>query len=106
MGDISIESGLKSILGPNAGGNKGEGTKSTSLDGGKAFGEMLTDSLKEVNNLQVEADRAIEDFATGQTKNVHETMIALNKADAAFRMTMQVKNKIVEAYQEVIRMQV
>ena len=42
----------------------------------------------------------------GKSKNIHETMIALNKADIAFRMTLQVRNKLVEAYQEIIRMQV
>lgn len=104
MGDISIESGLKSVLGPNIIDKKGGENKLA--EGQKAFGEVLNDSLKEVNELQMKADQAIEDFATGQTKNVHETMIALNKADTAFRMTMQVKNKIVEAYQEIIRMQV
>ncbi len=104
MSDISIQSGLKSVLGSNIGGGKGEGA--ISADGGKSFGEVLTDSLEEVNNLQHEADKAIEDFATGQTKSIHETMMAVNKAGTAFRMTMQVKNKIVEAYQEVIRMQV
>lgn len=104
MSDISIETGLKSILGPGINSSQAKGSKPT--EGGKSFGEVLGESLKEVNNLQIEADKAIEDFATGQTKNVHETMIALNKADTAFKMTMQVKNKIVEAYQEIIRMQV
>jgi flagellar hook-basal body complex protein FliE len=56
--------------------------------------------------MQKEADKAIEDFATGKTRNIHETMIAVNKADLAFRLTMQVRNKIVEAYQEVMRTQI
>ena len=63
-------------------------------------------SLDKVNDLQKEADVAIEDFATGKTRNIHETMIAVNKADLAFRLTMQVRNKMVEAYQEVMRLQV
>lgn len=105
MSDITIQSGLKSLLGPGiASGGQAKAGKPD--EGSKSFGEILGESLKEVNNLQLEADKAIEDFATGQTKNVHETMIALNKADTAFKMTMQVKNKIVEAYQEIIRMQV
>ena len=53
-----------------------------------------------------EADVAIQDFATGDTRNIHETMIAVGKADLAFRLTMQVRNKMVEAYQEVMRLQV
>ncbi len=104
MGDIGIQNGLKSVLGPKVEGKSGDGLKIG--EGQESFGNVLADSLKEVNNLQLEADKAIEDFATGQTKNVHETMLALGKADTAFKMTMQVKNKIVEAYQEIIRMQV
>lgn len=105
MSDITIQSGLKSVLGPGIS-NGGQAKAGKPEEGAKSFGEILGESLKEVNSLQLEADKAIEDFATGQTKNVHETMIALNKADTAFKMTMQVKNKIVEAYQEIIRMQV
>jgi len=59
-----------------------------------------------LKTMQKEADKAIEDFATGKTRNIHETMIAVNKADLAFRLTMQVRNKIVEAYQEVMRTQI
>ena len=53
-----------------------------------------------------QADVAIQDFITGDTRNIHETMLAVGKADLAFRLTMQVRNKMVEAYQEVMRMQV
>jgi len=67
------------------------------------FGNVLSDALKEVNDLQVNADKAIEDLVTGNTKNIHETMIALGKAELAFKLTMQVRNKVVEAYQEVMR---
>ena len=49
---------------------------------------------------------AIQDFVTGDTRNIHETMLAVGKADLAFRLTMQVRNKMVEAYQEVMRLQV
>lgn len=67
------------------------------------FGEALSGALKEVNDLQLNADKAIEDLVTGKTKNIHETMIALGKAELAFKLTMQVRNKVIEAYQEVMR---
>ena len=73
---------------------------------GPSFAETLSQSLEKVNDLQKEADKAITEFVSGETGNIHETMIALNKADTAFRLTMQVRNKIVEAYNEVLRMQV
>ena len=105
MKDITIQSNLKALGGIGAPGSLG--TKTSGVEeGGTSFADTLTESLDKVNSLQKEADRAIEDFATGQTRNIHETMIAVNKADLAFRLTMQVRNKIVEAYQEVMRTQV
>jgi flagellar hook-basal body complex protein FliE len=72
---------------------------------GKGFGEVLKDSIEKVNALQLESDEAIKSFAKGESKDIHETMIAVQKADISFRMMMQIRNKIVEAYQEVMRMQ-
>ncbi len=73
---------------------------------GKSFGEALKESLNDVNNFQLEADKSIEAMVSGENKDIHGTMIALSKADLAFRMTVQVRNKILDAYQEVMRMQV
>lgn len=69
----------------------------------KSFGLVLKESLKEVNDLQLKADKSIEDFATGKSKNIHEVMINISKADLAFRMTMAIRNKVIEAYQEIMR---
>ena len=105
MKDITISSNLKAIqgIGPSKGlRNPGE----TKGSDGPSFADTLAQSLDKVNKLQKEADVAIQDFATGDTRNIHETMIAVSKADVAFRLTMQVRNKMVEAYQEVMRMQV
>jgi flagellar hook-basal body complex protein FliE len=70
----------------------------------KAFGRILKESIEEVNRLQGEADKAIEDLTTGETKNIHETMIAMEKAEASFKLMLQVRNKILDAYHEVMRM--
>ena len=70
----------------------------------KTFGRILKESIEEVNRLQGEADKAIEDLATGETKNIHETMIAMEKAEVSFKLMLQVRNKILDAYQEVMRM--
>ena len=72
----------------------------------KPFGEVLKDSLKQVNTLQHEADKAIRDLATGGPTTLHDTMLTIEKAELSFKLMMQVRNKIVEAYQEVLRMQV
>jgi flagellar hook-basal body complex protein FliE len=70
----------------------------------KPFGELLKASVNEVNRLQLEADRSIEGLVSGQNKDIHGTMIAISKADLAFRMTISVRNKMIEAYQEIMRM--
>jgi flagellar hook-basal body complex protein FliE len=73
---------------------------------GTSFGAVLKDSLAQVNALQHEADGAIRSLSTGGTATLHDTMLALQKAELSFKLMMQVRNKIVEAYQEVLRMQV
>ncbi len=70
------------------------------------FGEMLTKAIDKVDQLNHEADQAVKNLATGQDKDIHNTMIAVQKAEISFRLMMQVRNKIVTAYQEVMKMQV
>jgi flagellar hook-basal body complex protein FliE len=69
--------------------------------GGSSFQNMLADSLKQVNSMQLEANKAVENLMTGGDVNPAEVLTAVQKADLAFRMMMQVRNKIVAAYQEV-----
>tara|TARA_B100000959_G_scaffold278875_1_gene338057 strand:+ start:289 stop:612 length:324 start_codon:yes stop_codon:yes gene_type:complete len=107
MNDITIQSGLKTILNPGLGSsNREENVTSVKQKGEKSFGESLVESLENVNDLQLKADKTVEELATGKTQSIHETMLALSKADIAFRLTMQVRNKVVEAYQEIMRMPV
>jgi len=67
---------------------------------------MLKDAIGEVNKLQQNADQAVEELATGSSKDIHNTMIALEKAEISFHLMMQIRNKIIGAYQEIMRMQV
>ncbi len=67
---------------------------------------LLVESLENVNDLQLTADKTVVDLATGKTRPIHETMLALSKADIAFCLTMQVRNKVIEVYQEIMRMPV
>ena len=73
---------------------------------GDRFGEMLKTSMTEVNQAQISADRAAEQIAAGETKDLHGAMIKLEEADISLRLMVQVRNKAVEAYQEIMRMQV
>lgn len=74
--------------------------------GEKSFTQMLGESLDKVNEMQVQGDRASAELAAGRNKNIHETMLLLEKADMSFRLMMQVRNKLIDAYKEVMRMQV
>jgi flagellar hook-basal body complex protein FliE len=69
-----------------------------------SFGRMLTDSLKQVNRLQVEADSSINDLATGKQIDIHRTMIAMEKASISFELLMQIRNKVISAYDRIMRM--
>ncbi len=87
-------------------------TESSAIKAGKGAGEkggfeaMLKDSLQNVNTLQGEADKSIEGLVSGEVKDLHETMIAIEKADLSFNLMVQVRNKLIAAYEEVMRMQV
>jgi flagellar hook-basal body complex protein FliE len=69
------------------------------------FGLRLQRYLEQLNTGQVQADQAARNLAVGRTKYLHETMIALEKADVQFRLAMAVRNKVISAYQEIMRMQ-
>ncbi len=73
---------------------------------GTSFGEVLKDAISTVNELQKQSDQEIQKLMTGESQDLHNTVIAMQKADLSFQMMMQVRNKIVQAYQEIMRMQV
>jgi flagellar hook-basal body complex protein FliE len=72
----------------------------------KSFADTLKEAVGTVNSLQKEADKQAQALATGKTTNIPEVMMASEKADIALRMMVQVRNKIIDAYQEVMKMQV
>jgi flagellar hook-basal body complex protein FliE len=69
---------------------------------GKFFSELVT----KVNDLQTQSDKSIQALASGENKNLHEVMISMEKASISFQFMSSVRNKALEAYQEVMRMQV
>ncbi len=72
----------------------------------ESFADVLKSSIEKVNGLQNEADQATQYLLVGKDTNIHQVMIAVEKADLSFQMMMQVRNKIVNAYEEMMRMQV
>jgi len=84
--------------------------KKPELENGKqvyqSFGETLKGFVEDVNNLQEQSGKTVERFLTGEIENVHDVMIAVEKAGVSFEMMMEIRNKMIEAYHELMRMQV
>ena len=69
------------------------------------FGTMLKNELNKVNELQVKADEANRQLVTGEAEDIHSVLLAAEEAMLALELTVQVRNKLVESYQEINRMQ-
>ncbi len=85
---------------PRAGAGAGDASQ------GASFKEQLIKQINDVNQLQQDAKEAVEDLATGRRDDVESVIIATQKADTAFRMLLQVRNKVMNAYDEVKQIRV
>lgn len=74
--------------------------------GEKSFGNMLKNLVDEVKQSQETANHATEELAAGRKKDLHGAMLAMEQADISLRMLVQVRNKVIDAYREIMRMQV
>ena len=72
----------------------------------KSFMNHLIESIENVNNLQATSDKMATDLASGKSQNIHETMLAVTHAELSFNLMVQIRNKALDAYQEIMRMQV
>ena len=70
-----------------------------------AFAEVLADAIGRVEDYRVQADKAVGRFLTGEDEELHKVAVATQQAELSFDLFLQVKNKVVQAYQEVMRMQ-
>lgn len=73
---------------------------------GTSFTDLLTQGIERANQTQLDANRQVDTLVQTQGANMHETMIALSRADITLRLTLKVGQKLVQAYQEVSRMNV
>jgi flagellar hook-basal body complex protein FliE len=71
--------------------------------GGVSFGETLQGFLKDVNSMQAKAGESIDKMAAGEITDVHQVMSTVEEANVAFNMMMEIRNKVMDAYQEVMR---
>lgn len=109
MDGLTISTGQKLLeTGQTSSEIKKEGLKKDILgpEKGKSFADTLNDAVESVNHLQKVSDQKMQELSTGKSKNIPEVMIAAEKADIALRLMVQVRNKIIDAYQEVMKMQV
>lgn len=72
----------------------------------QSFHQTLTDVIHDANRLQLEKDSAVTNFITGQSEEIHQTMIAIQKADISFKLMTAVINRARRAYEEIRNMQI
>ncbi|HMP80428.1 MAG TPA: flagellar hook-basal body complex protein FliE [Pirellulaceae bacterium] len=73
--------------------------------GGESFGDVVQGYLQQVNADQLRADTAIADFVSGKTDNIQQVVLAMANADLSFQFLMEIRNKIIESFHELMRMQ-
>ncbi len=72
----------------------------------KGFACYLNNAISKTNEIIIQADNISNQFAAGKTDDIHKVLIAVEKADIALQFTLQVRNKIIDAYNEIMRMQI
>ena len=100
MNEFTIQNNIESRPGTSLTGKRIPQSPSGS------FGQMLMGSLNRVNRLQQEASAGIENLANGKQTDIHQTMIAVEKASVSFELLMQIRNKLISAYDKIMRMPV
>lgn len=81
------------------------GNKQSALINGESFSDLLKKSLDTTNELQKSGEKASVDIATGQVKDLHQAAIAIGKAETSMKLMLEVRNKAVSAYKELLRTQ-
>lgn len=78
----------------------------TPRSGPAGFSDVLREAIQTVDTLQTSSKQSIDRFLSGEGEELHQTVMSVQKAEMAFELTQQVRNKVVSAYQEIMRMQV
>ncbi|WP_456485148.1 flagellar hook-basal body complex protein FliE [Hydrogenimonas sp.] len=83
-----------------------QGKNKTPSSKESGFGEVLKASLDEVNDMQKSGEKAMNDMATGQVKDLHQAALAIDKAEMSMKLMLEVRNKAISAYKEILRTQI
>ena len=70
-----------------------------------SFGDLVNNFIEQTNNAQINSDVSIQEFATGKTDNVQQVVMAMANADMSFQLFMEIRNKLIDSYTELMRMQ-
>lgn len=89
----------------NALNGKVDAKNSASNVSGDDFSKVLRDSISELNETQVNSDKAMADIATGEVKNLHQAALAIGKAETSMKVMLEIRNKALSAYKEISRTQ-
>lgn len=81
-------------------------TESQIRNSDNQFSSLLNNAMNKVNELQLESEQYKKLLATGEVDNLHDITIAAEKADIALQLTLSIRNKVTEAYREIMRMQI
>ncbi|WP_108669695.1 flagellar hook-basal body complex protein FliE [Peribacillus acanthi] len=86
--------------------SKSSSSTPTPYEAQTKFASVLKDSINKVNDAQIQSDKVTERMIRGENVDLHTVMITSQKASITLQTTMEIRNKVVEAYQEIMRMQV
>ena len=115
MSNMGIEFGSKSMIGGGLDSSRVRETTERAVEqvGGasetgeaKSFGDFMKELAQDANTSALQADQKMQEVAAGRNKDLHGAVLATEKADVQFRLLTQVRNKVIDAYREIMRMQV
>ena len=102
----SLDPGLRESGGAARPQGTGSATPATGGQGASSFGQALDAAIESVSRVQNESDEATRMFAMGREVDLHTVLLQVEKADLSFRTMMEVRNKLLDAYREVMRIQI
>lgn len=97
---------IKNNIQPIATGTTESISKVQGGQGGLDFAQVLKDSIEDVNTQQQVSEQALADMASGQVKDLHQAAIAINRAENSMKVMLEVRNKAINAYKEILRTQI
>ena len=103
-----LSSVMNQLMAPGVDGGQGVHSpqQTVSREITDSFKTFLAEALQKVNQQQIRAEQMTQQLVSGQAENLHDVMIAAEEAAISLQMAVQIRNKVVEAYQEIMRMQI